>query len=87
MPRRTGRRANHWRLTGRARAVYLQRRLGVSLRDARIGMGLTQGQLAERAGVSQGWISELELGKADAFSRTHPGPTGHAILSTCDARS
>ena len=27
---------------------------------------MTQHQLAERAGVSQGWISELELGKTDA---------------------
>jgi transcriptional regulator with XRE-family HTH domain len=29
-------------------------------------MNLTQHEVSERSGVSQGWISELELGKADA---------------------
>jgi len=36
--------------------------LGRALRDARLAKGLTQGQLAKRAGVSQPTISSVERG-------------------------
>jgi transcriptional regulator with XRE-family HTH domain len=45
-----------------ARAQKVAKRLGVSLRDARQAAGLTQRQLADRAGVSQPEIVRLEAG-------------------------
>jgi transcriptional regulator with XRE-family HTH domain len=55
-------------LQGRRRGEYLARRLGVGLRDARQSAGLTQQQVADGAGVSQGWISELERGSGSSGS-------------------
>lgn len=39
------------------------RSIGPNLRAARSKLGLTQGQLAERAGLSLGWISAVETGR------------------------
>lgn len=39
------------------------RAIGPNLRAARSKLGLTQGQLAERAGLSLGWISAVETGR------------------------
>ncbi len=39
-------------------------RLGAAIRTARLRAGWTQRQLADRAGVSQGWLSEAERGLA-----------------------
>lgn len=47
---------------GRERARYLAMRYGKELRIARVGGGLTQRQLATRAGVSQGFVSLVERG-------------------------
>lgn len=38
------------------------------MREARIGSSLTQAQLAAAAGVSQGWISKMELGRGTSAS-------------------
>jgi HTH-type transcriptional regulator / antitoxin HipB len=40
--------------------------LGTAIRSARLSRGWTQDQLAERAGVSRRWISEIEGGKLTA---------------------
>ena len=37
--------------------------VGLNVRTARVTSGLTQGQLAERCGFSQQYLSELENGK------------------------
>jgi transcriptional regulator with XRE-family HTH domain len=47
---------------GRERSRYLAMRYGKELRIARVGGGLTQRQLATRAGVSQGFVSLVERG-------------------------
>jgi transcriptional regulator with XRE-family HTH domain len=47
---------------GRERARHLAQRFGRELRIARVGMGLTQRQLALRSGVSQGFVSLVERG-------------------------
>ena len=39
------------------------RQLSVSLRDARTARGITQAELAEKAGVSRPWINQFEQGK------------------------
>ncbi len=39
--------------------------LGHQLRAARIEQGLTQGEVATRAGLSQGTVSAIELGRMD----------------------
>jgi HTH-type transcriptional regulator/antitoxin HipB len=51
---------------GVAVRVNNSRDLGSYLRERRHSSGFTQGQLAERAGVSRRWLSELEAGKASA---------------------
>lgn len=38
-------------------------RLGIAVSSLRAGRGWTQGQLAERAGVSRQWLSGLENGR------------------------
>ena len=38
--------------------------IGVALRAAREGLGLTQAEVASAAGVSRKWLSEAESGKA-----------------------
>jgi HTH-type transcriptional regulator / antitoxin HipB len=40
--------------------------LGRHVREQRRSIGLTQQELAERAGVSRRWLSGLEAGKASA---------------------
>ena len=47
---------------GRSRAKFLAARFGQELRLARITAGLTQRQLAQRAGISQQEISRVERG-------------------------
>ena len=49
-------------VAGRDRASHLARRLGVGLRDQRLGARLTQRQLADRVGISQSALSRLERG-------------------------
>ena len=68
MPNRSRRRAGTARLTGRARAGYLARRLGIGLRESRIALGLTQQEAGHRAGVSQSFWSALERGQGGAAS-------------------
>lgn len=43
--------------------------LGAAVRKVRLGCHLTQGQLAERIGVTQGWVSRLENGAARAHAQ------------------
>ncbi|MBM4409407.1 MAG: helix-turn-helix transcriptional regulator, partial [Chloroflexi bacterium] len=64
MPDRSRRRAAPARTRGRRRASQLADRLGAAIRAARLRAGWTQRQLGERAGVSQGWLSEAERGLA-----------------------
>lgn len=40
------------------------RDFGAFVRDRRRDLGLTQGQLATRAGVSQRWLAAVEAGKS-----------------------
>lgn len=47
---------------GRERAAYLERRLGIALKEHRLAASLTQQQVGGRAGVSQREISRLETG-------------------------
>jgi transcriptional regulator with XRE-family HTH domain len=54
------RRATKAELAGRARAGYLARRMGTTLKDARLAHGMRQRDVAERAGVSQPEIAKLE---------------------------
>ncbi len=56
------RRAGHAERRARERGVYVARRLGASLREARLASGLRQADVARRAGLSQPEISELERG-------------------------
>ncbi len=44
--------------------VRTARNLGAAVRDARRRQGLTQQQLAQRAGVSREWLVRLEQGHA-----------------------
>ena len=52
--------------TGRERALYLRRRFGAELRQARVVAGLTQSWMARRAGVSQSFASSVERGTRGA---------------------
>lgn len=54
--------------TGRRRALDIGRRLGVSLRHARLATGMTQAQLAAATLVSQPEISRLERGHGGSAS-------------------
>lgn len=58
-----GRRPTAQVLVGRRRAAEVAVRLGRGLRDARQALGMTQREVAERAGVSQPEITRLELGR------------------------
>ena len=40
--------------------------LGVAVRGRRISLGLSQADLAKRAGVSRPWLSNIETGKPTA---------------------
>ena len=46
--------------------VRTARDLGAAVRDARLGQGWTQAELADRIGVSRQWVIALEQGKASA---------------------
>lgn len=43
--------------------IQTTRALGAAIRRARTEQGLSQAAVAERAGVSRQWLSELESGK------------------------
>jgi transcriptional regulator with XRE-family HTH domain len=51
-------------LRGRRRGDDLTRRLGLELRDARVGHGLSQAKVARAAGVPRASISRIENGRA-----------------------
>jgi y4mF family transcriptional regulator len=40
--------------------------LGRAIKDARLEVGLTQQQLAERAGISRAWLARVEAGHRKA---------------------
>lgn len=46
--------------------VRTARDLGAAIRDARLGKGWTQAELAVRIGTSRQWVISLERGKASA---------------------
>lgn len=46
--------------------VDTSRKLGAALRGRRQELGLSQGEVAEQAGVSRKWLSEFESGKSRA---------------------
>lgn len=71
------RRATSHEMAGRARAVYVARRLGTGLREARLAAGLHQREVAARAGVSQPEVSRLEGG--------HGSDTGIDTWAACAA--
>src|SRR5450755_3819904 len=62
------RRAGAQARSGRVRAGNVAVHLGIALRDARRNAGLTQGGVAERAGLSQGYVSHLERGRGRTAS-------------------
>lgn len=53
---------------GRARATTVATRLGIALRDARHAAALSQSDVADRAGVSQPFVSHLERGLGTSAS-------------------
>jgi transcriptional regulator with XRE-family HTH domain len=57
------RRSTAVRRAGFARAQAVAKRLGIGLKEARRASGLTQGQLGDRAGVSQSEVARLESGR------------------------
>jgi HTH-type transcriptional regulator/antitoxin HipB len=46
-------------------AITTPARIGAAIRGARTRAGLTQNQLAERAGVSRRWLITLEQGQGE----------------------
>ena len=50
----------------RLSASELQRKIGEKIRESRKGKGLTLAQMAERTGLSVGFLSQIELGKNSA---------------------
>jgi len=66
--RRRRHRAGLARSIGRERAAYLARRIGNGLRDARRAACLRQRDVAERAGISQPFVSRLERGHGTCAS-------------------
>lgn len=68
MANRSRRRAGIARIAGRRRSAEVAVRLGRGLREARLALGLRQVDVAQRAGVSQSWISRMERGKGSTAS-------------------
>jgi transcriptional regulator with XRE-family HTH domain len=62
------RRASVYRQRARRRIEEVARRLGAMLREARRARGLRQADVAERAGVTQSWISRMERGHGGTAS-------------------
>ena len=48
----------------------LRESLGTAIRERRKGLGLTLAQMAQRTGVSLGYLSQIELGKNSASIET-----------------
>ncbi|MGH2512197.1 MAG: helix-turn-helix domain-containing protein [Candidatus Limnocylindrales bacterium] len=53
---------------GRRRARMVAARLGTAVREARLSAGLTQVQVADRSGLSQPFLSQLERGDGESSS-------------------
>ncbi len=62
------RRAGGHARMGRARAATVAARLGTALREARWRSGFRQRDVADRAGISQSFVSRLERGRAVCVS-------------------
>lgn len=62
------RRAGATSLAGRRRAREVAGRLGTALREARLSIGATQAAIAQRARVSQPYVSGLERGRGSTAS-------------------
>src|SRR5205807_5277839 len=54
----------------RMSAAALRESLGNAIRERRKALGLTLAQMAERTGVSLGYLSQIELGKNSASIET-----------------
>lgn len=48
--------------------VHLPRQVGIVVTKARVARGLTQSQVAERAGVSRQLVNRLEMGSASGIA-------------------
>lgn len=46
------------------------RKLGKTIKEARLKLGLTQKQVAEKAGVSTNWYARFERGEENASQET-----------------
>ena len=68
MASRRRRRAGAARMAGRQRSGEVAVRLGRGLREARLPLRMRQADVADRAGVSQSWISRMERGKGGSAS-------------------
>ncbi len=78
------RRAGPGRLAGRQRTRHLAQRLGIGLRESRLGVRMTQAQASARAGVSQPFWSRLERGEGgDRFPRDHGVLCRSSIRTAC----
>lgn len=49
--------------TGKLMRIRTAREIGLLARDRRKAVGLSQAELAERAGASREWVRQLESGK------------------------
>ena len=58
--------------------------LGAALRRHRLAAGLTQAQLAGRAGVSRQWVSEVEGGKRAGVEFGAVLDVAGALAKTCE---
>ena len=61
------------------RRVQTPQRLGAAIRDARRDAGLTQVQLAAKAGVSRAWLIEIEAGAGERAELGKVLATVHAL--------
>jgi transcriptional regulator with XRE-family HTH domain len=68
MPDRSRRRAGIHRTHGRTRASSIAGRLGVGLKERRLGGDLRQVDVSDRAGVTQSWVSRMERGLGQSAS-------------------